>query len=182
VTVFKYSLVLVLVFSSVSNTSLFSQARYIATPIADTRPNFFFQYTVEARPNGNEITFLKLFRNSTTTIEHNNGFKFDRILHSYSHLNQNDTEARDTLITLAKLAQDSYNRNSTYFNTSNDFSVVQGIGWDEIGVMGYIWLDNIKKNVIVAFKGTSINIPGSTLDILPTNSENRMHVFLFHII
>ena len=114
-----------------------------------------------------------------TSIEHGTNLKFHKTLSSESQ--PIDPESRGTLITFAELAQASYKRNPTTFLTSDGLSIVQGIGWDQIGVRGYIWMDNIKENVIIAFKGTSVSFPGSTLDIIPTNSENRMQVFSHHM-
>src|SRR5436190_23630909 len=96
---------------------------------------FVFQHAVEARPNGNKIVLLKLSWNTTTIIEYNNHAQFHETIPFYSHSKLHvNPENRDTLITFAELAQASYKRNVTSSLTPDGLSVLQGVGWDQVGV------------------------------------------------
>lgn len=114
----------------------------------------------------------------TMSIKINFKFKFYNISSSESHTTQHiNPDNRDTLITFAELAQASYDRKAMSIVDSDGLSIFQGIGWDQVGIRGYIWTDNLKENVVVVFKGTSVSFPGSASDTIPTTSEDRIQVF-----
>ena len=45
-------------------------------------------------------------------------------------------------------------------------------GWQEPGLRGYIYADNMNETIIVAFKGTSVTGPFQTPDEIQTDADD----------
>ena len=72
-----------------------------------------------------------------------------------------DVEDKSTLINLAKMANDAYvvaPSKPDWLNTSLGFNQSGSFGWEGDGLRGHVFTDTKNETVIVAFKGTSIDL------------------------
>ncbi|KAL6927253.1 hypothetical protein ACO0SA_003550 [Hanseniaspora valbyensis] len=67
-----------------------------------------------------------------------------------------DVSDKDTILNLAKIAQNAYVRDPTYWRLAKSF------GWDDDYIRGHIFKNDLNKLIIISIKGTSsAGLPGS---------------------
>ena len=73
---------------------------------------------------------------------------------------------------LGYLAQNAYDRYPADFHNVTSWSIERSFGWNDVGIRGFVFINDEHSNLIVALKGTSISSPFSTpTDEIPTDNN-----------
>ncbi|PWA03113.1 hypothetical protein BB558_000718 [Smittium angustum] len=90
--------------------------------------------------------------------------------------NMND---KNTIINFAKMAANSYtpNSNEEWETLDNGWVTESDFGWDSNGLRGHVFATENNDTIVIAFKGTSLNLPTLDRTTAPKDKHNDNLLF-----
>ncbi|KAK5087149.1 hypothetical protein LTR05_004320 [Lithohypha guttulata] len=136
---------------------------------------------VDSHPSSQPFATLKVRAHDGNNVEHENDLQVGKLqqvnlrVDKASNLVPN-TSDKETVVNLAKMTSDAYlfdPREPSWLNTSLGYNFTSRFGWEGDGIRGHVFTTEDYGNVIVAFKGTTID-PRDKISGQDQTNDNKL--------